>query len=268
VRGALCLLALGASSLCSAHDLWVIPGAYRVGSGESTRIFINNGDVFPESLTLLTEPRVVELRRRGPDGESTVKELRVDGKSLTFDFQSNASGTHALALTTRARRVRLKGEDFEDYLAEEGLSEVRELRAARGETDGAAIERYQKWAKTFVEVGDGSEADEASWSEPLGHPIEIVPLAHPNRVEPGGDLPVRVLFRGEPIKGVPLRGARASGPAGEIAFTTDERGEALLTGLVPGRWYVKAIHLVEAADDPEVEWDSYWCTLTFEVSRR
>ena len=266
VRGLFLASLLAASGMASGHDLWLVSGDYRLRPGESTRVFINNGDAFPESLTLLTEPRVLELRRRGPDGESRVSEFRVDGKSLTFDFLSSASGTHLLALATRPRRVRLKGEDFEDYLAEEGLSELRELREERGASDTAAVERYQKWAKTFVDVGEQEKPDDASWLEPAGHPLEIVPLAHPNRVPPGGELRLRVLFRGEPAAGVPISGARAGGPPREISSSTDENGEAVVTLGAPGRWYVKAIHLIESVEDPEVEWDSYWCTLTLEVA--
>jgi hypothetical protein len=268
VRGVFFAAALAVSAPAPGHDLWLVSGDYRLRPGESTRVFITNGDAFPESLTLLTEHRVLELRRRGPDGESTVTEFRVDGKSLTFEFLPSASGTHLLALTTRPRRVRLKGEDFEDYLAEERLSELRKLREERGTAETAAVERYQKWAKTFVDVGEEGAADDASWSEPAGHPLEIVPLTHPNRVPPGGELSLRVLFRGEPLAGAPISGARASGPAREISSSTDENGEAVVTLGAPGRWYVKAIHLVEAVDDPEVEWDSYWCTLTFEVSAK
>jgi hypothetical protein len=61
VRGALSLLLLFPAP-GFAHDLWILPGKYRLGVGELTRVFVNNGDVFPESLTLLGEQRLSEVR--------------------------------------------------------------------------------------------------------------------------------------------------------------------------------------------------------------
>jgi Domain of unknown function (DUF4198) len=249
-----------------AHDLWILPGKYRVAPGETTRVFINNGDVFPESLTLLGRQRVTEVELRGPEGVQGITELRVDGKSLTFEVAPRTPGTYVVALGTHTRRVRMNAEDFRDYLTEEKLDEISKLREENKETDGAAVERYAKWAKAVVDVGDDAGDDRALWKEPVGQPFELVPLRHPNRVEPGGQLPIRVLFRGEPAPGVNVIGGRASGPQREIVARTDENGEATVTVSAPGRWYLRALHMIRLEGDPEMHWESFWCTLTFEVA--
>lgn len=265
VRGALALLILLTCSPGFAHDLWIVPGKYRLQAEEPTRIFVNNGDLFPESLTLLGEQRLAEVRSVSSGGELPVSELRVDGKSLTFDFQSAAPGAHVVVLGTRPRTVRMKAEDFEDYLAEEGLTAVAEARKELGETGEPAVERYAKWAKAVIDVGDEA-GSERLWAEPVGQTLEIVPLDHPNRVQPGGQLRLRVLLEGEPLAGVSVTGARASGPAREIRTSTDERGEAVVTVTAPGRWYLRALHMTRMEGDPEVDWESYWSTLSFEVA--
>jgi Domain of unknown function (DUF4198) len=253
-----------------AHDLWMVPGKYRLDTGETTRVFINDGDVFPGSLTLLGQQRITEVNFRGPDGENTITDFRVDGKSLTFDIASKVAGTYVLALGTHPRRVRMKADDFRDYLTEEKLDEITKMIEDRKETEQAAVERYAKWAKTVVDVGAQDEAKDGddSWEEPMGQPFEIVPLRHPNRIAPGGELPIRVLFRGEPLPGVNVIGARASGPPREITTRTDEKGEATVTVSAPGRWYLRALHMIRLEDDPEMHWESFWCTLTFEVLPR
>jgi hypothetical protein len=263
VRGVVALL-LFLSSPGIAHDLWILPGKYRLRVDEATRVFVNNGDVFPESLTLLGEQRLSEVLSVSSAGELPISEFRVDGKSLTFDFQSAARGTHVIVLGTRPRTVRMKGEDFEDYLADEGLTAIAEMRKELGETSEPAVERYSKWAKAIVDVGD-EPGTEGGWAENAGQPFEIVPLDHPNRVQPGATLRLRVLLDGEPLAGVSVTGARASGPAKEISASTDERGEAAVTVTAPGRWYVRAIHMIRLEGDPEVSWASYWATLSFEV---
>lgn len=260
------------SSAAFAHDLWVLPGKYRLAAGETTRVFINDGDEFPESLTLLGKQRLTEVVFRGADDEKTITEFRVDGKSLTFDIESETAGTYVIALGTRARRVRMKAEDFRDYLSEEKLDEITKMREERNENEQAAVESYAKWAKAVVDVGEtGVDAEKAGsipWNEPVGQPFEIVPLHHPNRVEPGGELPIRVLFRGEPLPGVNVIGARASGRSREIETRTDESGEARVTVSAPGRWYLRALHMIRGEEDPEVQWESFWCTLSFEVAPR
>ena len=263
VRAALAALLLLPSSAL-AHDLWILPGKFRIQVDEPTRVFVNNGDVFPESLTLLGEHRVRGVISKNAAGESPIAQFRVDGKSLTFEFHSTVAGSHVIALDTKPRTVRMNGVDFESYLAEEGLTEIAETRKELGQSSAPAVERYSKFAKAVVEVGNESSAERA-WAEKVGQPFEIVPLDHPNRVRTGEPFRLRVLLEGEPLAGASIKGAHASGPAAEIATVSDEQGEFSVTAAAPGRWYVRALHVAHVEGDPEVSWESYWATLTFEV---
>jgi uncharacterized GH25 family protein len=263
VRSALWLVALFASP-ASAHDLWIVPGKYRLEVGEITRVFINNGDLFPESLTLLGEHRLSEVRALSPAGTVTISGFRTDGRSLTFDFQPETPGSHVIALGTKPRAVRMNGEDFEKYLSEAGLTAIEEQRTTLGEAGRPAVERYTKWAKTVVEVGEEAPSEDA-WATAVGDRLEIVPLEPPNRVRPGESLRLRVLYAGTPLTGAAIVGGRAAGPPNEIAVSTDDRGEAAVNLSTSGRWYVRAIHMIRVEDDPQVQWESFWATLTFEV---
>ena len=251
----------------SAHDLWMIPGKFRLAMGESTRIFINNGDVFPEALSLLAEERVAGLWLHGQGKTTPVTRFRVDGRSLTFDFEETNPGIHALALSTVPRRVRLKAADFNDYLENEGLALAFELRKEFGEAELATFERYTKWAKAYIAVAGVVEKDYA-WVEPVDHPFEIVPISNPTRVEAEDEFFLRVLFAGEPLEGIVVVGGRAGGPEKEIEAVSDEEGVVKVSVSSSGRWYLRAIHMVRLEDDPDVQWESFWCTLTLEVAAR
>jgi uncharacterized GH25 family protein len=159
----------------------------------------------------------------------------------------------------------MNADDFESYLVEEGLDAIAEIRKERGESAGPAVERYTKFAKAVVEVGDGSSAA-PTFRDAVGHALEILPLDDPTRIRAGEPLRLRVLFHSEPLAGVHVKGGRAT-PADEnpIAVTTDEQGECAVTATAPGRWYVRALHMVSLEEDPEVRWESYWATLTFEA---
>ncbi|TDI34978.1 MAG: DUF4198 domain-containing protein [Acidobacteria bacterium] len=277
VRGFLFLaLALWTSS-AGAHELWLMAGKYRLAPGELTRVFINSGDQFPESLSLVSELRLETVALHGPLETRPIHTFRVDGKSLSFDLQATAIGSHVVALGTRPRRVRLKAKDFQDYLEENGLERILALRDELGENEDATVERYSKWAKATIDVdvtmGDSGSGEsdldkEPSWSKPVGHTIEIVPSRNPNRVRPGEELEVQLFYQGEPLADIPIFGGKAGGPRGEIRTSTDGSGKAVVTIPSDGRWYLSAIHLVRVDDDPQILWESFWCTLTFEIAEQ
>lgn len=266
VRGFVFLASVSIPASVAAHDLWVLAGQYRLEPFETTRVFINSGDDFPESLSLLGEHRVTGLALHTPGEKLLISEFRVEGKSLSFEITPTIPGSHVVALSTRTRRVRLKASDFAEYLDVNGLDAIAEMLDELGEAKRPAVERYAKWAKAVVDVGEPEEPEQSpAWSRPVGHTLEIVPLVDPNQVIPGGKLVVRVVYEGEPLAEASLIGGKAGGPAGEVFTKTDIDGLAEVTIASAGRWYVRAIHMIRHDDDPEVRWESFWATLTFEV---
>jgi uncharacterized GH25 family protein len=159
--------------------------------------------------------------------------------------------------------VRLKADEFNEYLKDDGLPHILELRAERGEADQAVVERYAKWAKAVLKVGD-DEADD-TWSRPAGLKMEIVPLVNPYELDGGGELAVVALFEGRPVAGLTVTATRAGGLRNEVAGVTDEQGRVGLSLSQPGRWYLHTIHMVPVDDEPEVQWESFWATLAFEI---
>ncbi len=262
----LVVLASLAPVSATGHDLWILAGQYHLEPFETTRVFINNGDLFPESLTLLGQHRVTALALHGPMETRPISEFRVEDKSLSFEISPTKAGSHVVALSTRPRRVRLKAKEFNEYLDDSGLESILATREELSESGTPAVERYTKWAKALIDVGE-PEADEEkpAWSKPVGHTMEIVPDANPNELTAGGSFGLRVLYEGEPLAGVAVAGGKAGGAAGEVLTRTDADGHANVTILSSGRWYLRAIHMIQRKDDPEVRWESFWCTLTFEV---
>jgi len=253
-------LLAGASQL-RAHDLWIVPGRFHLKPGESLRIFLNSGDEFPKSDSLLGEFRIASFNQYSATEQIPLTGFVVDGKSLTVEMKAPPRGMVVLGLATKPRLVRLKADEFNDYLKEEGLLRVLEQREQRGETAEAVVERYTKWAKAILAVGEGDD----SWQKNIGMRIEIVPEYDPCETEVGEELSVRVFFEGQPLSGSTLVGARAGGPPRELEAVTDDEGRARLTISEAGRWYIRTIHMIRLVDDPETQWESFWTTLTFEV---
>lgn len=66
-----------------------------------------------------------------------------------------------------------------------------------------APKRVLKSGKAFFfsAAPDGNGAIN-QFSQPLGHPLEIIPLEDPTKLAAGGKLDVKVLFKGQPLKDV------------------------------------------------------------------
>ena len=50
-----------------------------------------------------------------------------------------------------------------------------------------------------------------------------------------------------------------------VTTRTDGYGIARIPLSAGGRWYVKTIHMVERDAEPDVDYESNWATLTFEI---
>jgi uncharacterized GH25 family protein len=256
----LCVLFLATEGV-TAHDLWVVPGKFRLQSGEKIRIFLNSGDEFPKSDSLLGEFRISSLMLFSTSEQSPLSRFFADGKSLTTEMKAPLQGTVVLSLATKPRLVRLKSDEFNEYVKEEGLLRIFNEREEHGELDDTVVERYTKWAKAILFVEEGDEA----WQKPTGMTIEIMPEDDLYEYSAGQELSFQVLFDGKPLPGATLVAQRAGGPRKELEDVTDNEGRARFIFAESGRWYVRTIHMIRLVDDPETQWESFWATLTFEV---
>jgi uncharacterized GH25 family protein len=269
-------LTLFAVQPVSAHDFWVVPGKFVLSPGEKIRVFLNSGDEFPESESLVGEFRIRSFSLTSVTGAKHLTRFLTDGKSLTAEITAPEKGTAVLAAAVKPRLVRLKADEFNEYLEEDGLTRVLEERREMQEIDDAVVERYAKWAKAILKISDGEDvaadgedvAADDTWKNPIGLKLEIVPEVNPHDIAPGDTLSVRVFFENEPISDLTIVGGRAGGPRHELRVVTDPEGRAEV--LVPdsGRWYLRTIHMIRVEDDPQIQWESFWTTLTFEVSPR
>ena len=263
-RAVVCLAsALILATPVFSHDLWVVPGKFFLQPGERVRVFINSGDAFPVSDALIDRARIESFTlHSASSAETSVTDFVADGKSLTTEIAVPEPGTVALVLALEPRLIRLKPEEFNQYLEDESLLHLLRLREALGESGQPTVERYTKWAKALLNVGD--QRDNRS-SKPMELRLEIVPRTPPHALRPGASLPVVILFDGQPLPDVTVVGGRAGTPAHRVRVVTDSNGEASVVLEGPGRWYLRALHMIRLQGDPEADWESFWTTITFEV---
>jgi uncharacterized protein DUF4198 len=180
-----------------------------------------------------------------------------DSTSL-LSVELGDAGTYVAGASTRPRQLALTAEQFNDYLAEDGLPDVLEARRASNEMGKGARERYSKHVKAVFQVG---ETRSAAFGMVLGYAAEIVPLENPYAIGRGASLRVRCLVDGRPV---PNQTVLWGGAAAERSTRTDSDGVAQVTLDAAGKWYVKFVHMVRATQ-PALDYESKWATLTFET---
>jgi len=250
-------LCLGFTSALSAHDLWLATDL----AGARGRVCARIGEHFPVSSNGVTADRVEAFQVRTEGGVEKLKGI-AEKKQFCAPLAKSA-GTGVAEMTVHPRYIRLEAKDFNGYIEGEGFAAVIDARRKSGKTDAEGRELYSRFAKILI-GGAGGLA-----TRPVGHVLEIVPEKDPATLVASEPLPVQVLFRGKPLAGVRVSaayaGAEMKGHEFPVGAETDGEGRALLKLDRAGLWYARLIHMVAAQDDPQIEWRSFFATLTFEV---
>lgn len=263
--GVAAVLLVGAVAVLPAHDFWLVPQLFRVPEGWAVHVAGQNGMEFPESLSAVESGRVEEAELVAADRRIPVERSFRSGNSLMMEARPEASGQWWVAVSLETRPIRLSAEQFDAYLEHDGVWDVLEERRSSGAAAADSVdERYTKYAKALVRVGEGGPT---AYDRRVGHPIEFVPREDPFSLRPGDRFRVRLLWRGKPLADHVVFAGRAGAGEGPTTHArTDGEGVVELPIFVPGTWYLKAIQMVEAPDDPGVDYRSYWATLTFDVA--
>ena len=257
---AVLLLSLAWPGSIAAHDLWLVTGV----AGARGRVCARIGEHFPVSSNGVSKDRVGLFQLRTADGAKPL--TGTEGKKQFCAPLPNPPSPAAVAeIIAQPRFIRLAGKDFNSYIEGEGFADVIRARRQSGKTGAEGRELYSRASKLLI----GKTGELAT--RPLGHVLEIVPEKDPAALAGGESLPVQVLFRGKPLAGVRVSaayaGAEMKGHAFPVTAETGADGRALLKLDRGGLWYARLIHMVPAQDDPEVDWRSFFSTLTFEVPK-
>ena len=164
-------------------------------------------------------------------------------------------------MTIRSREIVMTGQEFTEYLREEGLESVIGERARLNQADLSARERYARYAKIVFRTGEG---DAAHLTRASGIKAELVPAVNPASLAPGRPLSVQFLVEGRPVADALI--AAVSRDV-HLNARTDADGRATFTMPSSGQWLIKTVYMAKPANvgEPPVDWESYWVTLSFEI---
>lgn len=251
------------ASVLYAHDLFIKLDSYFVAANSRVRIAVLNG-TFATSENAIAADRVRDLSvvSGGQRHQMSTTLWRASGDTTFLALQTGEPGTYVVGASTKPRELALSAEDFNEYLEHDGIPDVLEARRRDGELARDVVERYHKHVKAVFQVGGRRTGD---YEAALGYPAEIVPLQNPYDLHAGGELRVRCLVDGEPLANqLVILGGEGGDGIEERQSRTDVGGVVSFVLDRPGKWYVKFIHMVPVAE-AEVQYESKWATLTFEI---
>jgi uncharacterized GH25 family protein len=247
-----------------AHDLFFRSPRYRLAPGQRVVVDVLNG-TFSKSDNAIERERLADLSVVTPSGRVAldVRSWTETEPKSTLEVATAAPGTYLVGAAIKPRVLKLSGREFGAYLKEEGLDEVLARRVEQKRVDEPSRERYSKYLKALLQVGDTPTDVPA-----LGHAAEIVPDQHPYRLKPGDELSVRCLVDSKPWAGrVVFAGGREGTTDRRLPqqrLVTDGEGRARVRLGAAGVWYVKFVAMREV-DEAEVNYESLWATLRFAV---
>ena len=274
------LLTVAIVATARAHTVFLKLESFFLEPHSTNVVALLNGD-FNNSENTITRDRILDVRVVGPDGvvqppasawrDTAMFHWHADSvDTALLTFETGSAGTYTIGVSTADRVFTLTAQEFNDYLVHDGVVDVIAEREAAGTTNDEATERYSKHVKAIVQVG---EARSGEWDEELGYPVEFIPLRNPYDLDVGDELEVRFLRAGEPVANQVVYANHefnhehddAGGHVDAVETRTDGNGVATIPLMAGGRWFVRAIHMVETTSEPDVDYESNWATLTFQI---
>lgn len=246
--------------LASAHDFWIEPSTFRPATGSTVTASLRVGEKLHGEPVPRIPAFIDRFVLRSPAGEAALPGVAGDdpaGSAIIRD-----GGLQWIGYQSNAYPVTLEAKKFESYLREEGLDRIVGMRARTGQSASPGRERFYRCAKALLVAGPSGSGS----SEPLGFTLELVPRANPYSRRVEGALPLTLLFRGKPIPNVLVVAINRQHPEKSARARTGAKGEVTLRVAAPGFWLVKAVHMEPARPGAGVDWESWWASLTFDLS--
>ena len=99
-----------------------------------------------------------------------------DDRAPILNFAADKSGTYLFSMERNWSYITLDADKFEDYLRDEGMGYVVTERKRIGESKKDGSERYSRFLKTILQIGDSHTG---IVKNRINTKLEIVPLDNP-----------------------------------------------------------------------------------------
>jgi hypothetical protein len=243
----------------AAHDFWILPGTFTPEIGTTVALALRVGDGFRGEPVLADRRQIERFFAVGPAGEAFVGVRQ--GSEPAGYVRVETPGLWIIGYRSRPSPISLPADQFERYVADEGLGRIVEARAAHGESGLPGREIFSRCAKSLLEASPADEGHDRQ----LGLRLELIAEDNPYVRRPGDELSFRLLYEGDPLPDAVVVAVNGDEPDTRLATRSDPEGRAVFRLGRAGQWLVKAVHMVAAPPDVAADWESLWASVTFEI---
>lgn len=247
--------------LASAHEFWLVPHDGVTAVDKKVVFELRIGPTWPG----VQSPRLNNLVDWfiAKDAKGVRKVEGRDGALAVGHLQTRAAGATVVAMRTNSTRINLSAIEFNEYLEEEGLSNVLALRKRYDLMQTPGREQYSRCAKSIVLVGGRSDG----FDRVMDMPLEFVAHTDPLAFQAGEKFQLQVLFNGDPLPGTLVKAQLKADPVKEVRAISDPQGRVALALTEPGLWLFSTVHMEPSGEDG-VDWESLWASLTVNISSK
>ncbi len=246
-----------------AHDFWIQPNVFQVEPKTPISFTFQVGHgKFRDRWN--NNQRIVAVNDfHGGVRRDLRPQLRTGG-NFDLAISGAAPGLHIIAMQSNHATSELPAIRFNDYAREEGLAPILIARKAEGKLNVAGRERYSRRAKALIQVGQVTAANQAFATRAIGLKLEIIPDVSPYALGANRMLPVHVLYNGRRLPGATVKLTNLGADERPVAIAvTDRTGRARFRIPASGAWLINVIWSDRVRDDPKVEFDTTFSSLTF-----
>ena len=253
-------------SSLSAHEFWLNPDKFIYKKGEKINIRFFVGENFEGENWKGNKEKVQSLKLYFGDVSDDLSEYIGKEAGDSLELTMLDEGTNLVTFNSSNSYIELDGIKFNEYLKEDGLTDVIEYRQQKKETDSAGREYYQRCSKTLIQVG---KLKDKTFSLATDLPLDIIPLLNPYSLKNIDSLRMKILFEGIPLVNALVKTwHRLNNKTTKAEFISDDNGEIKFPVSVSGKWMVNVVKMVRREKDPKsiaiaAGWQSYWGSLTW-----
>ncbi|MEE9427855.1 MAG: DUF4198 domain-containing protein [Paracoccaceae bacterium] len=252
------------TSTAVGHEFWISPEAYQVASGNNIVAALRGGQKFSGGGFGFLPQRFIQFDLVQGD-----QIIPVEGRIGDRPALNNATPNDGLWVivheTTDSKITWNEWEKFVGFVEHKRLENALAKHSARGLPESGFSEKYRRFAKSLIAVGNGVGAD-----YPVGLRTEFVALSNPYIDDMAAGFSVQVLFEGAPRIDAQIE-VFEKNQTGEVSvFTvqTDVKGQANIPVSAGNEYLLDAVVLLpveRAATGDGPVWESLWAALTFSV---
>lgn len=244
-----------------AHEYWIAPLKYKVITKESFTVNCSVGEDFKGEVWAKRKDRTLQVKTFHNKEVKDITPKFIAQDSVNIPMVLNESGNHLIAIKTKPSYIEMDGNAFNEYLKEDGMSNILDYRANNNLSTKRSREYYQRCAKTLIQV-DGK--NDESYKINSGMMLEIIPQENPYSLQKE-ELNVYFEFNGKPLTNYQVRTwCKKDGKLIVKSFhTTDVNGFAKLPITEKGEWMISVVKMELFTKTDKADYESYWGSYTF-----